>query len=109
MWYKVGVAEGWENADSLLSDSPIDSHNENNGLMMNLNLRQPITNNIYHNLTLGISNLGSSTNNNTPTVIPNGTYYYTSEFDYKKTTVKYFLNTNQYIAPEFKVDFTGGC
>ena len=31
-----------------------------------------------------------------------------SEYDYKKTTAKYFMNMNRYFVPEFKVDLTAG-
>ncbi len=109
MWYKIALADGWENPEYLLSTSTLsDGHNRNTGTNLNLILRQPLTNYIYHNLSLGISNISATTDIKSPSEINNSVYYSGSEIDYKKSSAKYFINMSQQISSDFKIDITGG-
>lgn len=108
MWYKIAVSEGWKNAETLLETSTPDSYSKYNGINMSLNLRQPITKNIYHNFTVGVSDILTSTNINTPSVLNNAIYYAGSEYSYKKSSAKYFINLTHPIFSNFKIDLTGG-
>ena len=108
-WYMVALADGWENPEYLLTTaSGSDSHNRNIGTNYSLNLRQPITKSIYHNLTVGISDINSLTDINSPSTLGSVEYYSGSEMDYKKSSAKYFANMNNYLSTDFKVDVTAG-
>lgn len=107
-WYKVALENGWANPERLKSTSLTDYRYRNIGKTMTLNIRQPLSDNLYHNLTAGISNTESNIDYYTP-YLSSGTNYYTKYNNYyKRTSLKYFLNLIQPIVADLKVDLTGG-
>lgn len=108
-WYKIGKEEGWLLADYLKMnfynvETKIKTTN------IGLTLKQPITNNMYHNLTVGTSGSNYVSYNYSPyTYSANGsTYYYNYTNEMLKQSVKYFINVCQPLFNNMKADITAG-
>ena len=111
-YYKAALKYGWPGDLTRLAPSSTqwDFREEHSNQNASLNLRHAITDNIYHNLSLGISSR-----------VPIANYYYNNDYlnsksgayqlwgyNHTSKNVKYFLNLNQKITDEFKIDATAG-
>lgn len=108
-YYYAALEEGWNNPDAFLSYSYNDAKTVSQSTLTSLNLKQILSDNWYHNLTVGYSGNGFEQNNYTPMQVGPTDFVYASILrDFRKYSFKYFMNLNQSLSEEFAVDITGG-
>ncbi len=110
VWYTIATEEGWANPTRLLNyPDPSKFYNlvyTAETQTAALNLSQPLADNLYHKLSVGLSY------KNFPfyqATLPSGSTTY-MRYDYYMSTrnAKYFINYNPQISEDFKLDLTGG-
>ena len=106
--YYLALEEGWPNPEQWAKTTFTDTETKSNDLDLNLNIKHVISDNIYQNLTLGLSNNTSSIVYNQPTTSASGVYYPYYKYDYSKQTIKYFANWAQPVFTDYSIDITGG-
>lgn len=109
---RIADEEGWSNPTASVINRPYeDIRYRGRQLITSLTLKQPVTDNFYHNLTVSYSEMSQLQNyySNNYSVYDNGVRAYeSSSNDVLKTTAKYFFNWKQPVFDFFKVDITGG-
>ena len=108
--YLIALNEGWPNASNLkkITTLSTDCESKTTSLDLNLNIKQMISNNIYHNITLGSSQNSSETIYNTATTTTSGTYYPYPTSGGIRQTIRYFMNWTQPVFTDYSIDITGG-
>jgi outer membrane receptor protein involved in Fe transport len=109
-YYRIAVEQGWSNPNSSYISSPYsDIRYKGKQLITSLNLKQPIRENLYHNLNVSFSQMNQFQNYYSGTKYSDGSYsYLTINTDYSITNAKYFINWKEPVSEFFKIDFTAG-
>lgn len=111
-YHRIAIEEGWKNPDARFINPPFeDIRYKGRQLITSLTLKQPVTDNFYHNLTVSYTEMNQLTNyftNNNSTYGGGVTSYPSMNYDIIKTTAKYFFNWKQPFFEFLKVDITGG-
>lgn len=108
-WYKIALEDGWANPTNMLTLVKGQLYETKSGTeVLGVNLKHPLSDNIYHQLNLGLSNMQINTYYLTPTTVSSTSSYNTYKYNMTRQTIKYFLNLIQPIFTDFKVNFTGG-
>jgi outer membrane receptor protein involved in Fe transport len=108
--YLIALDEGWPNASKLKTITTLssDCESKTTSLDLNLNIKHVISNNIYHNITLGSSQNSSETIYNAATTTTSGTYYPYPTSGAIRQTIRYFMNWTQPVFTDYSIDITGG-
>jgi len=107
IWQKLALAENWTYA-SKIKVTLSDLEKEIKSYTLGLTLRQALTDNIYHSLTVGNSQNLTYTHTYTAFVSSAGNLYAESDYNYTLQSLKYFINLSQPIGADFKADITAG-
>jgi outer membrane receptor for ferrienterochelin and colicin len=109
IWYTIAKNENWIYANFLKATNLItDQETKTKSYNIGLTLKQPITDNLYHNLTVGNSESMITSHFNTNSSLGADPQYKESSTTNTMVTFKYFLNLNQPISSDFKADITAG-
>lgn len=107
--YMVATHEGWENPELFLESQGSFSGlvSTVNNLTTNLNLKQILSDNFYHNLVLGYSSASIVYTDNLPNPYADSLYYYSNGEDIA-ISGKYYFFWNNNFSPNIKLDITAG-
>src|SRR3989339_958657 len=106
--YKTALADGWSFPSKLLF-SLSDNKNFSENVLASLNLKQILGEKLYHNLTVGYTRNGFENTSYLASQYGPTTFIYpTMSRDFRKYSIKYFMNLNQPLSTDFNVDVTGG-
>lgn len=105
-FYMLGQELGWKGVTKPVNS---DLRSNNKAIVTSLNIKQTLSDNLYHNLIVSYSRRDGERNSFTPARASNGTDYYNANNTYSiMSNAKYFINWNQPLSDDFKVDLLGG-